>query len=152
MFERIKAFFREIEESGMIRFFSKKHIDRYFSFLTEEYDLQYKYREFNNCFGGYWYVEAYSFYNESGCFTLHYLPQRDELDIYHSKSCVNDHQGLLGRHIGEIEAFGDEAWTEEKNKHKGSDGYVLYSQTLAELIKKKLDAEGEIFGVKVNKK
>ena len=41
-----------------------------FTYLAQKYNLKYKYQDFENCFGGNWWVYTHSLYNDSGCFTI----------------------------------------------------------------------------------
>ena len=54
-------------------------------FLVQDYKLNYRYQVFHNCYGGGWTVYTHSYYNDSGCFTVHSMPQRGELDFYFAK-------------------------------------------------------------------
>ena len=50
--------------------------------LTMAIEMGLQYKDFKNCFGGNWWVYTHSLYNDSGCFTIHCLPQRGEVDCY----------------------------------------------------------------------
>lgn len=153
MFNWLKKFFCKLDEKHTETFYvTEKQIRENLYFLTEEYDLRYQYQEFTNCFGGYWYVETFSFYNENGCFTFHYIPQRGEFDIYYSQEFFTEHKKLIERHINETDEFGENVWQEERKLHKGVRGYALYFKVIAELIRRKIENNGEVFGIKVNKK
>ena len=52
------------------------NIEKLFVFLIRDYGLAYKYQKFINCYGGNWIVQTYSFYNDSGCFTIYFLPPK----------------------------------------------------------------------------
>ena len=53
-----------------------------FRFLVDEYNMQYAYNTFP--LSENWGYSAYSFYNDTGCFTIYSLPARDELSFYRS--------------------------------------------------------------------
>lgn len=65
-----------------------------FNDLAQKYGLKYQYQEFKNCFGGNWVVYTHSLYNNSGCFTIHCLPQRGEVDCYFASNFSNDRTAL----------------------------------------------------------
>lgn len=52
--------------------------------FAEKYNLKYEKQEFDNVWNDNWYIETYSIYNVTGCFTIHYLSQRCEYDFYFS--------------------------------------------------------------------
>lgn len=74
-----------------------------FNDLANTYTLKYKYQEFENCFGGNWKVYTHSLYNESGCFTIHCLPQRDEVDFYYTEKVSDNRKELCGKSINVFE-------------------------------------------------
>ena len=58
------------------------NVSRIFDFLVKEYKLEYAKKHFDNCYEGNWAVITYSYFNESGCFTIYTLPERGELDFF----------------------------------------------------------------------
>lgn len=65
--------------------------------LAEKHNLHYQCQKFQNCFNGGWLVYTYSLYNESGCFTISYLPQRGEVDCYYAEKFSNDQRELCDK-------------------------------------------------------
>ena len=70
-----------------------------FTDLAKKYNLNYKYQEFKNCFGGNWLVCTHSLYNDSGCFTIHCLPQRGEVDFYFADKFSTDRKELCSKAV-----------------------------------------------------
>ena len=76
-----------------------------FTNLAKKYNLNYQYQDFKNCFEGNWWVYTHSLYNDSGCFTIHVLPQRGEVDCYFTEKFSTDRKELCGNpiHVFEVE-------------------------------------------------
>lgn len=128
-------------------------IEKQFKFLETEYDLKHVYQDFSNCYGGNWWVYTHSYYNESGCFTIHNLPQRGELDFYYAKEFSNVRKNLCEHQIN-ISSIEKEIW----NKHNKilffrnpffwwSEKKILHA--LAEVIQVQINRYGEFFGIKI---
>ena len=124
-----------------------------FSQLAEKYNLNYQYQDFKNCFGGNWWVYTHSLYNDSGCFTVHCLPQRSEVDFYFTEKFSNDRKQLCGKPIIVFEVE-KEIWDKNskiwffKNPfyHWNSEKII---KTLIEVIKVLIEKNNEFFGVKI---
>ena len=67
--------------------------------LAEKHNLHYQFQKFENCFNGNWLVYTYSLYNESGCFTISYMPQRFEVDCYYAERFSTDRQELCNKAV-----------------------------------------------------
>ena len=78
-----------------------------FKELASKYNLTYQHQDFKNCFGGYWWVYTHSLYNDSGCFTIHCLPQRGEVDCYFTEKFSTDRKELCGQIINVFEVEKD---------------------------------------------
>ena len=74
-------------------------IKEIFEFLIEEYNLSYADQIFTNCYNRGWTIKTYSFYNKSGCFTIHFLLQRNELDFYYAPQFSVNHDELCQKAI-----------------------------------------------------
>ena len=85
------------------------NIEILFDFLKKDYNLSYKYQEFLNCYGGYWTVQTHSFYNDSGCFTIHYLLQKNELDFYYAMRFSTERKELCEKMV-DICSIEPEIW------------------------------------------
>lgn len=122
-------------------------------FLVNDYNLNFSSQTFNNCPYGNWITKTYSFYNNTGCFTINYLVGRDELDFYFSTKFSNNycelHEKLLNVWIDEPEIW---------NKHQKwlyvfKDQFFWWNKrkiirALADVIRKKIEVSNEFFGVK----
>lgn len=130
-------------------------IEKQFDFLVKDYNLKYVYQEFKNCYGGNWCVYTHSFYNDSGCFTIHNLPQRGELDFYYAKKFSKVRKDLYEQLIG-ITSIEKEIWDKNSKFLFFRNPFFWWSssrvlKTLAEVIKKQIEDNGEFFGIKVIK-
>lgn len=124
-------------------------------FLCKDYGLNYAFQRFEKYPFGNWCVDMYSFYNESGCFSVYNLTQRDEVDFYYARKFSSNIDELKGKSIS-IESVEKDIW--EKHRKTGflkipffwgSNKQVF--RALAEVIKAQIDKHGEFFGIKVNK-
>ena len=86
-----------------------------FRFLIEDYNLKYKYQEFRNCYNGNWIIETYSYYNDTGCFTIHHLMQRGEIDCYYSPTISEIREELTIKRL-DIRTIGVEIWKKMEKK------------------------------------
>ena len=104
------CFFRKFKER--VKPVTEKDIASLFDFLVKDYGFTYSFQKLNNCFGGNWYVETYSFYNDSGCFTIRQLCQRGEWDYFFArKYCKKNLEELCSRNIN-IHSIEKEIWEE----------------------------------------
>lgn len=121
-------------------------IEKQFDFLVKDYDLKYSYQKFTNCYQGNWVVYTYSFYNESGCFTIYNLGQRGEWEYFYTEKFCNSMEQLLGTRI-HIYSTEKELW----DKVTKSFFYSMRTElkTLATVIKSQIEKTGQFFGIKV---
>lgn len=122
-------------------------------FLIKDYGLAYRYQKFENGYNANWIIETHSFYNDSGCFTMRRLAQRDEWDFYYAARFATGHEALCEKMIN-IYAMETEIWN-KRSKIAGfnnpffwlSSSRVL--RTFAEVLKTHLSKENEFWGIKV---
>ena len=123
-------------------------------FLVDEYGLLYSEQTFNNCPFGNYTTKTYTFYNDSGCFTIKYLVQRDELDFYFSSKFSNDYNKLQEKPVN-IWIDEPEIWNKnQKSIFLIKDPFFWWKKkkvikALAETIKIKIDKNNEFFGIKI---
>lgn len=123
-------------------------IEKTFQFLVDNYHLNYSHQVFHHCYGGNWVVSTHSYYNETGCFTIHLLHQRNELDFYYSKEFGATREALCERKIDEQSLY-PEIWLEAKKRFLFSYRPQLYLDTLAYVINKQIKEKGCFWGVKI---
>ena len=122
-------------------------------FLVEKYNLKFAEQTFGNTPFGNWVTKTYSFYNDSGCFTISELLQRDEIVFYFSDAFstdylvlkqrelnVWDNNEILRKHQKWIFGLKNPFFWNSKKK---------YMKALAEVIKEKIGKNKEFFGIKV---
>lgn len=129
------------------------NVEEIFDFLIKDYNFSYKYQKFVNCYEGNWIVQTYSFYNNSGCFTIHFLPQRNELDFYYSSRFSTEHKKLCER-IVDICSIEPDIWNKytkiwifKRPFFWWNNNKVLY--TFAEALKTHLDKSKDFFGIQI---
>lgn len=123
-------------------------IEKLFCFLENEYHLDYKFQRFENCFGGHWTVDTYSYFNKTGCFTIQALWQRGEIDFYYSSKISNVRKDLQQKLL-DITSIGKETWKKASKKLFFWYRPHLYLKTLSLVIKNEIEQRGEFFGIKV---
>ena len=125
-----------------------------FADLAEKYNLSYQYQEFNNCFGGHWFVYTHSLYNDSGCFTIHCVPQRAEVNCYFTSKFSTDRTELCsGDQINEFEVE-REIWSKNEKIWFLKNPFYYWNEqniikTLIEVIEISIEKNNEFFGVKI---
>ena len=123
-------------------------------FLVDEYNLKYSQQTFNHYPFGDYTTKTYSFYNESGCFTINYLLQKDELDFYFSTEFSTECKKLQGKLVN-IWIDEPEIWNKnQKWIFSIKDPFFWWKKkkiikTLAEVIKIKIHKNNEFFGIKI---
>ncbi len=130
-------------------------VEMIFSFLIEDYGLNYSHQQFHNCYSGNWEVHTYSFYNEHGCFTIYSLPQRGELDFYYASKFDTNLEKLCDRMIN-VRSMEEEIWEKHVKVgifHNPFFEWNIYKvlNALAEVIKVHVTKHGEFFGIRVNR-
>lgn len=123
-------------------------IEKQFEFLVSDYGLKYSFQKFENSPYGNWYVNMYSFYNDSGCFSIHYIPQRGELDFYYAKEFNTNREKMCEIKLDE-QSIGQKIWLKAKKKFLFGYRHNLYLKTLADAIKAEVQATGQFFGIEV---
>ena len=129
------------------------NVEKLFSFLVEDYGLNYRQQDYSNCYGGNWLVRTYSFYNDSGCFTIHTVPQRGELDFYYSHIFSTKREELCERLI-DICSIEPQIWERHMNFGVIKNPFFWWSSNrvlnaLAEVLRIHISAHKEFFGVRV---
>lgn len=130
------------------------NIKEKFSELAKKYNLTYQYQEFENCFGGHWFVCTHSLYNYSGCFTIHCLPQRDEVDCYYAETFSEDRRELCGKPINIFE-IEKEMWRKNERIWFFKNPFFYWNterviKTIIEVITKSIEKNNEFFGIKID--
>ena len=124
-----------------------------FTDLAKKYNLNYKYQEFKNCFGGNWLVCTHSLYNDSGCFTIHCLPQRGEVDFYFADKFSTDRKELCSKAVNVYEVE-KSIWKKKTKIWFFKNPFYYCSQdkiikTLIEVINTSIEENNEFFGIKI---
>lgn len=129
------------------------NIEKTFHFLVKDYDLKYEFQEFN--IGGGWIISAHSFYNSTGCFTIHSMESRGELDFYYAKQFSTDMDILYEKGIN-IYSAEKELW-DKYGKFIFFKNYFFWLnnekilKVATEVVKIQIAKYGEFFGVRVDK-
>ena len=124
-----------------------------FSDLAKKYNLNYQYQEFENCYNGNWFVYTHSLYNNSGCFTIHCVAQRAEVECYYTERFSNDRKELCGKQINVIEVE-KEIWKKREKIWFFKNPFYYWNpdrviNTLIEVIEISIKRNNEFFGIKI---
>ena len=131
------------------------NVEELFEFLIKEYGLSYQFQAFTNCYYGGWIVRTYSFFNDSGCFTIHHLLQRDELDFYFAPHFAWDLKKLCMRGVN-IKTIEPHIWKKHRKIRIFKNSFFWWSNkriltVFAEALKNHLLKNNDFFGIKVQK-
>ncbi len=118
-------------------------------FLVDKYHLKFTAQDFPSCPFGNYTTKTYSFYNDTGCFTISYLLQKNELDFYFSNTFSSKYASLCKKLLN-VWVEEPEIWRKHRNKHP----FFWWNKkkilsALAEVIREKIHKNNEFFGVVV---
>lgn len=121
-------------------------VEKAFKFLIDQYDFKYgfnRFSEFNDFLGPF---DAYSFYNDYGCFTILHAVQRNEMEYYISQEFSNRQEILFEIKISEqVFKILKKIRVNPLNMFKGDNTLV------AKFIADEINKNGEFFGIKVKR-
>lgn len=131
------------------------NVKELFEFLIKDYGLSYQFQEFTNCYNGGWIVRTYSFFNDSGCFTISHLLQKDELDFFFAPCFTQDRKKLCFESL-DISTIEPPVWEKYSKIWFLRNPFFWLSNkriliTLAEAIKNHLLKSDDFFGINVRK-
>lgn len=117
-------------------------------FLQKEYGMKYCFQSFKKTLDGLFWgpCDAYSYYNEFGCFTVYHIVQRGELDFYCSEKFSENQSELLQREVN-LESKCKKVWL--NMPHKIFRQRKIFFQTLAKAIRLQIQQEGKFYEIEV---
>ncbi|MBP5242374.1 MAG: hypothetical protein J6Z36_01635 [Clostridia bacterium] len=123
--------------------------------FAKNYSLKYLKQDFYNCFNKGWNYQTYSLYNSFGCFTIYYLPQRNEFDFVVSESISNNFDALINGKRINIYKYHKEVWEAREKFLFIKKNPFFYENinkvvaTLIEIMEIEAKEKDEIFGIKI---
>ena len=131
-------------------------VDVLFEFLVKRYGFKHSYQEFPNGYDRNVFVITHSFYNDNGCFTIHYAAQICELSFFRSKRFGETLDQLTERNIcAEVFSAEKDIW-DKYNKlfWRIPNPFFEYNisknlKALAEVIQAQIDKTGKFFGISI---
>ena len=128
------------------------NIENLFDFLMKDYNLSYRYQEFNNCYGSSWIVQTHSFYNDSGCFTIHIEIQRG-MDFWYASRFSTERKELCEKEI-DVSSIEPQIWDKNERIFVIKNPFFWWNDkkvlnTLAEALKVHLAKYNQFFGIQV---
>lgn len=122
---------------------------RLFDFLVKDYGLKFDFRE-SDLIHGRGHVYDYSWYNETGAFTIQYFLEKEELSFYSGKQFFKEkairvydvEKAIWDKHRKWFLCFNYPFFWDNPDR-------IL--PALAEVIKAQIDENDEFFGVKIIK-
>jgi len=118
-----------------------KTVLKFLGFLVNEYQMRYRFQSFDEYLGFNGPFNAYSFYNEQGCFTLFQAVQRGEWGWYISKKLHTNLLELLETEINQSEFI-----------HRSVFSYKKSLKLLGDSIREQLEHSQQFFGIVVSRK
>lgn len=117
-------------------------------FLQSEYGMNYCFQSFKKTADGLFWgpCDAYSYYNEFGCFTIYHIVQRGELDFYFAQEFSANQFELLQREIN-LESGCKDIWSNMPRKFFGQ--RKIFFETLAKAIRAQIQKKGSFYGIRV---
>ncbi len=127
------------------------NVEELFQFLIRDYGMQYCRQVYEKCWGGNWTVYTHSFYSEHGCFTIHSLPQRGELDFYCSAGFHSVREQLCEQRV-DVCSIEPKIWAKYVKFGPFHRPFFWCSEkkvlcALAEVLKVHLAKEKDLFGI-----
>lgn len=121
--------------------------------FAKKYGLQFEYQEFYHCYGCNGTVFTYSVFNETGCFTIHELIQRCEIDFYFCKKFTTDLYCLCEKNVN-IFDYEKQIWVAKEKQWGIFHKFFYWSnkrilKTLLEVMECSIKHRGDCFGVKI---
>lgn len=110
----------------------------YFDFLVTDDSFAYRKRIYPDYMGFPGPICVYSFYNDNGCLSFHYIAQKDELGLYTSEHDSDHQYQLLEREVSTSELCGRKVFTKKQ----------LFSE-IANQLRKEAKENGTVLGIKV---
>jgi len=117
-----------------------KLIKKHLGFLETDYGLKFEFQTFEDYKGFCGPIDAYSFYNDFGCFTMHNIVQKGEWGWFVSKKFSQNQYELLDTEIDQRNYIDKRYWL-----------YSSVLKKLAEIIKNQIELSGSFFGIKNQK-
>lgn len=115
-----------------------KLILKHLGFLTSEHNFKFVFQTFDDYNGFNGPIDAYSFYNEKGCFTIHNVVQKGEWGWFKSKRFSTDQYELLNTEISQRLYITKRIWF---------DSTML--KFLAHIVKNEIQRTHCLFGIEV---
>ena len=110
----------------------------YFDFLVTDFSFDYCKTIYPDYKGFPGPIYVYSFYNDNGCLSFHFIAQKDELGLYTADQ-YSDHQyQLLQREVSTSELCGRKVFTKRQ----------LFSE-ISNQLRKEAEENGTVLGINV---
>ena len=109
-----------------------------FDFLVTDFSFTYRKKSYPDYMGFPGPICVYSFYNDHGCLSFHYIAQKDELGLY-TADHDSDHQyDLMAHEVSTSKLCGRKVFTKKQ----------LFSE-IAKLLRKEAEANRTVLGIKI---
>ncbi len=121
--------------------------------FAKAYNLNFCMQIFDNCYGRHMDAYAYSLYNNFGCFTIHYLPVRGEIECFVSNQFSNSRKDLCCRQVNVFETEAN-VWRQKEKIWVFKNPFYYWSfkryvKTLIEVMRLSIQKRKEFFGIKI---
>lgn len=109
-----------------------------FDFLVMDFSFAYRKTSFPDFMGFPGPICVYSFYNDNGCLSFHYIVQKDELGLYTADQYSDNQYQLLQREVSTSELCGRKVFTKRQ----------LFSE-ISNQLRKEAEENGTVLGINV---
>ena len=110
----------------------------YFDFLVTDFSFAYRKTSFPDFMGFPGPICVYSFFNDNGCLSLHYIAQKDELGLYTADRYSDNQYQLLKREVSTSKLCGRKVFTKRQ----------LFSE-ISNQLRKEAEENGTVLGINV---
>ena len=125
-------------KTGQMKDRLERLILSYFDFLVTDFSFAYRKRIFPEYMSFPGPVCVYSFFNDNGCLSFHYIAQKDELGLYTAEHDSDQQYQLLQREVSTSELCSRKVFTKKQ----------LFSD-ISKQLRREAKENGTVLGIEV---
>lgn len=110
----------------------------YFDFLVTGFSFTYRKKSYPDYMGFPGPICVYSFYNDNGCLSFHYIAQKDELGLYTADQYSDRQSDLMAHKVSTSKLCSRKVFTKKQ----------LFSE-ISKQLRKEAEINGTVLGIKV---
>ena len=125
-------------KTGQMKGRLERLILSYFDFLVADFSFAYRKRIFPEYMSFPGPVCVYSFFNDNGCLSFHYIAQKDELGLYTADQYSDRQSDLMAHEVSTSKLCSRKVFTKKQ----------LFSE-ISKQLRKEAEINGTVLGIKV---